>query len=75
MDILTNAKVAPQGQLNKEDLRRIGINTLIFTAPALAVFFGQLAAGVNWKVAGAVALLALWGLLADFFKKLNDGKK
>jgi len=73
--ILTKAKIAPKGKLNTEDLKKIGMNVLVFTAPALIVFFGQLASGVNWKVAGAVALLALWGILADLFKKLQDGKK
>jgi hypothetical protein len=73
--ILTKAKVAPQGKLNTEDLKKMGMNVLVFTAPALIVFFGQLASGVNWKVAGAVALLALWGILADLFKKLQDGAK
>lgn len=72
--IFTMAKVSPAGQLNKEDLLKIGKNIVLFTAPALAVFFGQLAAGVNWKIASGVALLALWGILADLFKKLNAGK-
>ena len=71
MDILTNAPVAPKGQLNITDLKKMGMNFVIFTAPALVVFFGQLAAGVNWKVAGAVALLAFYGVLADFIKKLQ----
>jgi hypothetical protein len=46
-------------------------NLIIFTAPALAVYFGQLALGVNWKAAGLVALLTLYQALADFFKKLQ----
>ena len=46
-------------------------NVLKFTAPALAVFFGQLATGVNWRAAGLVAILALYGLLADYFKKVS----
>jgi len=72
MELLSTAKVAPQGKLNIDDLKKIGLNILIFTSPALAVFFGQLAAGVNWKVALPVALLALWGILADLFKKLKQ---
>ena len=48
MDILTNAPVAPKGQLNIADLKKMGMNLVVFTAPALVVFFGQLAAGVNW---------------------------
>ena len=71
MDILSTAVVAPKGKLNIVDLKKMGMNLVIFTAPALVVFFGQLAAGVNWKPAGAVALLALYGVIADFLKKLQ----
>lgn len=73
--IFTTAKVSPSGKLNKEDLKRWGWNLLVFTAPALAIFFGQLAAGVDWKIAGSVALLAFYGALADILKKLKDGSK
>lgn len=73
--IFTTAKVSPSGKLNKEDLKRWGWNLLVFTAPALAIFFGQLAAGVDWKIAGGVALLAFYGALADILKKLQDGSK
>lgn len=72
--IFTTAKVSPSGTLNKEDLKKIGWNLLIFVAPTLAIFFGQLALGVDWKMAFPVALLAFWQALADFFKKLNAGK-
>jgi hypothetical protein len=71
MDILSTAVIAPKGKVNIADLKSMGKNILIFTAPALVVFFGQLAAGVNWKAAGAVALLALYGVVADFLKKLQ----
>lgn len=60
-------------QLNKTDLLKWGKNLLLFAAPTLAVFFGQLALGVNIKVAGAVALLALYQALADLFKKYKSG--
>lgn len=49
-------------------------NLLLFTAPAIAVFFGQLASGVDIKIAGAVAILALYGLLADYFKKIKQSQ-
>jgi hypothetical protein len=75
MDILSTAVVAPQGKLNIADIRKMGMNVLVFTAPALVIFFGQLAAGVNWRVAGTVALLALYGIIADFIKKISDGPK
>ena len=47
-------------------------NILKFTAPALAVLFAQLASGVNWQSASLVAILAFYGLLADYFKKLKE---
>ena len=46
-------------------------NGLFFTAPALIVFFGQLAAGVELKVASSVALLAFWGVVVDALKKIE----
>jgi hypothetical protein len=49
-------------------------NLVLFTAPALGIFFGQLASGVNPKAALFVALLALYGALADFFKKFGETK-
>ena len=44
----------------------------MFTAPALAVFFYQLENGVDIKTAGLIALLALYGIIADLFKKLSE---
>ena len=52
-------------------LNKWGINLLKFTAPMIAIFFGQLALGVEWKKAIPVAMIALWGALADYFKKLK----
>lgn len=58
-------------KLKKDQYQKWVGNLAKFTAPALAVFFGQLATGVNWKPASLVALLALYGALADYFKKLK----
>ena len=58
--------------LDKEQLKKWLKNVLMFTAPILAVFFGQLALGVPPTDAGLVALLAIYGLIADYFKKLNS---
>ena len=58
-------------RLAKVDWGKIGKNILIFSAPALAVFFGQLASGVEPKKAVWVAILIIYGILADFFKKLK----
>lgn len=75
MNIYTTAKISPAGKVNITDLKKWGWNLLLFTAPSLALFFGQLHAGVDWKIASGVALLALYGAIADFLKKLADGKK
>jgi hypothetical protein len=60
--------------LNQEDLIRIGKNFLIFGAPALAVFFGQMAQGVEFKKSLWVAIFVVYQLLADLFRKLEAGK-
>ena len=70
----TEAKVSKAGFLNKEDLKKMGINLLKFTAPALVVFFTQLKMGVEIQSAALVALLTLWGILADYLSKLNASK-
>jgi len=72
MELYSKAKIAPIGKVNDTDLKKMAKNLLIFTAPILVVFFGQLAAGVEWKAAGAVALLAVYGVIADFLKKIAE---
>ena len=71
MDILSTQKVAPVGKLNVEDLRKMGMNLVIFTAPALVVFFSLLAQGVPVAKAWPAGLLALYGVIADAVKKLQ----
>lgn len=46
-------------------------NLFKFTAPILAIFFGQLAIGVDWRAAAFVALYALYAALSDFFSKVE----
>jgi hypothetical protein len=58
-------------RLSKEQWTKFAWNLLKFTAPTLAVFFGQLASGIDHKVAGMVAVLALYGLLSDYFSKMQ----
>jgi len=58
-------------RLTNTQFKKWGTNLLKFTAPALAIFFGQLAIKVDFKAASLVALLALYGALADYFKKLK----
>lgn len=61
-------------ELQIQTIHKFILNLIKFTAPAVALFFLQLANGVKLEVASGVALLALWGLLADLFKKLPDIK-
>lgn len=68
----TTSKVSPVGKLNIGDLKKMGFNALVFSAPVLAVFFAQLQMGVDLKAASLVAAAVLYGLLADYFKKLNN---
>ena len=58
-------------KLSKKAFEKWVNNVLRFTAPALAVFFAQLATGVKLRDAFWVCLLALYGVLADYFKKLK----
>ena len=58
-------------RLDSDQAKRWGLNLLKFTAPAIAVFFAQLALDVEPKVALLVALLALYGAISDYFKKLK----
>jgi len=57
--------------LDKEQLQKWSRNLLVFSAPTLAIFFGLLAQGVEWKKAIPVALLSLYGATADYLKKLK----
>lgn len=66
--------VSPEKKITREDLMKFIKNLLVFTAPTLAVFFTQLKMGVSPKEALPLALLILWGLLADLFKKWSEKK-
>ena len=74
MILFSNKKISPKWKWNAQDLKEVGINMLKFTAPILAVFFNLLAQGVPVEKAYPVALVALWGVLANLFNKLSDGK-
>ena len=58
-------------KLSKAQQKKFLDNLFRFSAPGLAVFFGQLALKVPVKEAGLVALLVLYGVLADYFKKVK----
>lgn len=73
--IKTTVMVAPQGKMSKADLQSYGVNFIKFVAPTLAIFFAQLALGVDYRAAALVALFALYQSASDFFSKLSDGPK
>ena len=58
-------------KLSKKESKKWLRNILYFTAPAVAILFSLLANGVELKKAYPVALLALYGVIADYFKKLK----
>ena len=61
-------------KLTKEQRNKWLMNGLKFVAPTLAIFFGQLATGVDFKLAIPVALFALYQSLSDLFSKLGEDK-
>jgi hypothetical protein len=63
-----------KGKLNSEELKGYLINCLKFTAPILAIFFGELALKIDWRIAGLTASYAFYANLSDLFKKLGQGK-
>jgi hypothetical protein len=72
--IFTTQKISPSGTLNKEDLKKWGMNFLKFVTPTLIIFFGLLSQGVALDKAYPVAILALYQSVADILTKLNAGK-
>lgn len=57
--------------MKKQETKKFFNNLLKFTAPILAVFFGQLASGVDYKPAAAVLVLAFYGALSDYLSKVK----
>lgn len=74
MSIITKQAVSPSGKLNVEDLKRWGMNALIFLAPVIIIFLTAIKSGVNFK--DALYLVYLWGLnvAVDFLRKLESSK-
>lgn len=65
---------SPKNSLNKEDLKKWGINFLKFVSPTLVIFFSLLTQGVGIDKAWPVAVLAAYQSLADLFGKFTAGK-
>lgn len=86
-DLYTTAKVSPQGQVNKADLKKIMRDTVIFFAAPILTYVGQLSGtlannGVilvpdlvpTLLTIGAIQGWAI-GIVVNFFLKFNDGTK
>jgi len=58
-------------KLTKENRNKWLMNGLKFVAPTLAIFFYQMAQGVDLKASGIVAIFALYQSLSDLFNKIN----
>lgn len=83
----SEAKVAPKGKLNTEDLKKMGKNALIFLTPSITLYAAQLLAALNAHTILSFADLipndyvigAFQGYIIstglDYLKKLNDGKE
>lgn len=57
--------------LTPEQTQKFLKNALKFFAPGIAIFFTQLQMGASYQVAMTTALLVCYGLLADYFSKLE----
>ena len=60
--------------INEEEYRKFLKNLVVFTAPALGIFFYQLSQGVPPEEAKWIGVFALYGLLADYFTKLKKSR-
>lgn len=60
--------------LNKEDLKKWGINFLKFVAPTFVIFFSLLSQGVEIEKAWPVAMLAIYQSISDLINKYISGK-
>jgi hypothetical protein len=82
----SEAKVAPKGKLNIEDVNRMIRNALIFFTPTLVLYSAQLLGSLNDHtvlnfsdmVPSPYVVGAFQGYIIstflDYLKKLNDGK-
>lgn len=87
LPLYTQAKVSPQGTVNKADLQKIARDAAIFLAAPILVYFGQLSGTLGQKgvvlipdlapTLGTIGAMEGWfiGVVINFFLKLNDSKK
>lgn len=87
MNLFTEAKVSPVGQVNKADLQKIARDTAIFFAAPILMYVGQLSGtlSINHVVLfpdlaptlTTIGAIEGWliGIIINFFLKLRDGSK
>ena len=75
------------GQVNKTDLKKIAWDTVIFFAPAILIYLGQIQGTLTNNgilifrdlIPSAITLGAIYawliGILINIFLKLRDGRK
>lgn len=66
--------VSKRFTFNKEELLKVGKNSLIFLAPALIAFLTAIQSGVDFK--DALYVVYLWALntAVDLLRKFSEGK-
>lgn len=68
--LIAKTTTSNKGSFTPDDYKRWLQNIISFTVPMyLGSFFLQLSMGVDWKIAATSSLAALYGPLADYFKK------
>lgn len=87
MEIYTNKKVSPFGQVNKTDLKKIARDTAIFFAAPVLMYLAQLTGTLNQNhiinlndfipnltTIGTIEGWAI-GIVINFFLKLSNSKE
>ena len=67
-------KPSKQWKFNRADLERVTRNALIFSAPALIVFFTQIQTGASIPEAFAAIQVWILGVVIDILRKFQAGK-
>jgi hypothetical protein len=73
-DIIKAVVISQSGKLEAADLKKWGMNLLLFVAPTFALFFGLLAQGVDIKDAWPVAAFGFYQALSDLITKWRSEK-
>ena len=63
-----------RGKFNRADAERVVRNALIFSAPALIVFFTQIQTGASIEEAAGAIQVWVLGVVIDVLRKVQAGK-